>query len=203
MRQAVMREAARRGDTADVQSSSAREAAARDFEAAERAYRQAIRLRPDFIAAHVELGLLLETQNKIEDLAALVEEAAAKGLAGAEIGFLRAWTLRRQGRFAEALPLALATPASINPVRRAQLLAEVLDRRGDAGRPCRLQRDEPRRARRAAVADGPAIAARSPHNSALLRPSGRGLEPGRGRYSPRAVFILGFRGRARPCSTRC
>jgi tetratricopeptide (TPR) repeat protein len=135
MRQAMMREAARAGpDNADVQVElGLAEAEARDFEAAQRAYEAAIRLRPDFIAAHVELGLLLETQNRIEDLAALVDAAEAKGLTGAEIGFLRAWTLRRQGRFAEALPLAQATPASINPVRRAQLLAEVHDRLGDTG----------------------------------------------------------------------
>jgi tetratricopeptide (TPR) repeat protein len=136
MRQAVMREAARAGaDNADVQVElGLAEAAAEDFEAAERAYREAIRLRPGFVAAYVELGLLLETRNRIEDLAALVDEAEAKGLAGAEIGFLRAWTLRRQGRFAEALPPAEATPATISPVRRAQLLAEIHDRLGDSAR---------------------------------------------------------------------
>jgi tetratricopeptide (TPR) repeat protein len=134
MRQAVMREAARAGpDNADVQVElGLAEAAAEDFEAAERAYREAIRLRLGFVAAYVELGLLLETRNRIDDLAALVDEAEAKGLAGAEIGFLRAWTLRRQGRFAEALPLAEATPATISPVRRAQLLAEIQDRLGDS-----------------------------------------------------------------------
>jgi tetratricopeptide (TPR) repeat protein len=136
MRQAVMREAARAGaDNADVQVElGLAEAAAQDFEAAERAYREAIRLRPDFVAAYVELGLLLETRNRIDDLAALVDEAEAMGLAAPELGFLRAWTLRRQGRFAEALPLAEAAPASINPVRRAQLLAEIHDRLGDSGR---------------------------------------------------------------------
>ena len=51
-----------------------------------------------------------------------------------ELGFLRAWLLRRQGRFAEALPLAEAAPASIEPARRAQLLGEIYDRLGDAPR---------------------------------------------------------------------
>ncbi|HYN46593.1 MAG TPA: tetratricopeptide repeat protein, partial [Allosphingosinicella sp.] len=136
MRQAVMREAARIGpDNANVQVElGLAEAAASDFEAAERAYREAIRRRPEFIAAYVELGLLLETQNRVEDLAALVDEAEERGLNGAEIGFLRGWTLRRQGRFAEALPLAEATPPSISPVRRAQLLAEVHDRLGHSER---------------------------------------------------------------------
>ena len=70
----------------------------------------------------------------MDDLAALVAQAKASGLAGPEIGFIEAWALRRQNRFAEALPLAEATPASINPIRRTQLIAEVNDRLGHAER---------------------------------------------------------------------
>ena len=197
MRQAVMREAARAGaDNADVQVElGLAEAAAGDFEAAERAYREAIRLRPDFIAAYVELGLLLETRNKIEDLAALVEEGAAKGLAGAEIGFLRAWTLRRQGRFAEALPLAQATPASINPVRRAQLLAEVHDRLGDAASAFAAFSEMNRAARAAQqVAGGPGYRGQVAANAALLTPA-RVAAWSRVEVDsdpPAPVFILGF-----------
>ncbi|MEA3031167.1 MAG: hypothetical protein QOG13_2492 [Sphingomonadales bacterium] len=136
MRQAMMREAARVTplDPRVQTETGVAEAEARDFAAAEAAYRAAIRAAPDFMPAYVELGLLLETQNRIEDLEALLGEAAGQRLAGAELGFLRAWLLRRQGRFAEALPLAEATPASINPVRRAQLLGEIHDRLGDAAR---------------------------------------------------------------------
>jgi tetratricopeptide (TPR) repeat protein len=102
----------------------------RDFEAAELAYREAIRLDPRHTAAILELGLQLENLNRVDDLAALVEEAEAAGPAGPEIGFIKAWALRRQGKLDEALPLAEATPVSINPVRRAQLLAELYDRVG-------------------------------------------------------------------------
>ena len=197
MRQAMMREAARAGpDNADVQVElGLAEAEARDFEAAQRAYEAAIRLRPDFIAAYVELGLLLETQNRIEDLAALVDAAEAKGLTGAEIGFLRAWTLRRQGRFAEALPLALATPASINPVRRAQLLAEVHDRLGDTG-PAFAAFAEMNRAALAAKPNppGPTYREAVAADAALLTPAWVAswtrvdLDPA----PPAPVFIVGF-----------
>ena len=132
-RQAMMREAARLSpEDPKIQTElGLAESAARDFEAAERAYREAIRLDPLNTGAFLELGLVLENLNRTEALAALVEEAKGNGLEGAELGFIEAWALRRQGRFAEALPLAEATPASINPIRRAQLVAEVNDRLGN------------------------------------------------------------------------
>ena len=105
-------------------------AEAQAFEEAESAYRAALAADPAFTPAYVELGLLLETQNRLEDLALLVEAAPASP----ETGFLKAWLLRRRGRFAEALPLAEAAPASISPVRRAQLLGELYDRLGDSAR---------------------------------------------------------------------
>ncbi|MEA3036723.1 MAG: hypothetical protein QOH04_2495 [Sphingomonadales bacterium] len=110
------------------------EASVRNFPAAEAAYREAIRLDSGFNQAWLELGLLLENLNRVDDLAVLVAEAEARGFSEPEIGFLRGWALRRQGRFEEALPLAEATPATIHPVRRAQLLAEIADRLGDAAR---------------------------------------------------------------------
>jgi len=135
-RQAVMREAAKvtPADPVVQTELGLAEAGARDFEAAERAFRAAIRLDPRATSATLELGLLLENLNRIDDLAALADAAEAGGLAGPEIGFIKAWALRRQGRFAEALPLAEAAPATIDPIRRAQLLAELYDRLGHADR---------------------------------------------------------------------
>jgi len=135
-RRTTMREAARIvPDDAQVQTElGLAETAARDFPAAERAFRKAIRISNGFTAAYLELGLLLENLNRVDELAALVEEAAARGLANSELDFLKAWALRRQGRLAEALPLAERTPPSIHPVRRAQLLAELYDRLGDETR---------------------------------------------------------------------
>jgi len=135
-RQALMREAARRApQDAEVRSElGLAESGARDFSAAERAFRESIRLSPGSTTAYVELGLLLENLNKVDELAALVAQAEANGVAGAELDFLKAWALRRQGRFEEALPLAEAAPDTVNPVRRAQLIAEVSDRLGNSDR---------------------------------------------------------------------
>jgi tetratricopeptide (TPR) repeat protein len=134
-RQAVMREAARISpDHARVQIQlGLAEADIRDFDAAERAFRAAIRLEPGNISAWLELALLLENLNRVDDLAALVDQAEAIA-GGPEANFIRAWALRRQGRFDEALPLVEAVPDSIDPMRRAQLLAEIADRLGQTKR---------------------------------------------------------------------
>jgi tetratricopeptide (TPR) repeat protein len=110
------------------------ESAMQNFDAAEAAYRKAIRLTDGFTPAYLELGLMLENLNRIEALELLLEEARSKGVDSGELDFLRAWVLRRQGNFSEAMPLAEATPESVSPVRRAQLIAELADQLGDADR---------------------------------------------------------------------
>lgn len=136
VRQALMQEAARRApdDPGVLVDLGLAEAGARDFAASERAFREAIRLDPRSTAAYVELGVLLENLNKVEELDELAAAAEAGGVMDAELSFLKAWALRRQGRFEEALPLAEATPLTVNPVRRAQLIAEVSDRLGHSER---------------------------------------------------------------------
>jgi tetratricopeptide (TPR) repeat protein len=197
MRQEVMRAAARISpDDARVQAElGVAEAEARDFPAAEAAYRAAISLDPDFMPAYVELGLLLETQNRLEALEALLDTADARGLAGPEFGFLRAWLLRRQGRFAEALPLAEATPASINPARRAQLLGEIHDRLGDSAAAFAAFAEMNRAAAGARpAADGPTYRALVEAGAASLTPARvaawRKIELPTAPPSP--VFIVGF-----------
>ena len=134
-RQAMMREAARISpDHIRVQMELGfAESEARDFAAAERAWHAAIRLSPTGISAYLELALLFERLNRVDDLAALADQAEAEA-GGAEAKFIRALALRRQGRFAEALPLVEAVPDTIDPMRRAQLLAEVTDRLGQSER---------------------------------------------------------------------
>lgn len=133
-RAALMREAARRSpQDAEVLTELGRaELGIPDFAAAERAFREAVRRNPVATTAYLELGALLDLLNRIDELDALVGEAEANRIAAAELGFLKAIALRRRGRFAEALPLAEAAPATLNPTRRAQLVAELKDRLGDA-----------------------------------------------------------------------
>lgn len=171
------------------------ESSVRDFESAERAYREAIRLDPRNTSAFLELGLVLENLNRVGDLAALVEQAEANGISGPEMGFIKAWALRRQNRLDEALPLAEATPASINPVRRWQLLAELYDRldRSDAAFAAFVEMN------RAAVAakpapPGPTYRAGVTESAALITPE-RVATWGKvdvAREPAAPVFIVGF-----------
>lgn len=117
------------------------ESAMKDYPAAEQAYRTALRLRPGLKSAYVELGLLLEALNKIDDLAALVAELRQQGLADPEIDFVEAWLLRRRGQWTAALDLAERVPPSIEPMRRAELIAGILDRTGQADRAFRAYQD--------------------------------------------------------------
>jgi tetratricopeptide (TPR) repeat protein len=107
------------------------EAAMQNFDAAETAYRKAIRLSSGFTPAYLEFGLMLENLNRIDALESMLSEARSNGIECGELDFLRAWVLRRQGQFTEAMPLAEATPESVSPVRRAQLIAELADQLGD------------------------------------------------------------------------
>ncbi|HEY0412055.1 MAG TPA: sulfotransferase [Allosphingosinicella sp.] len=196
-RQRVMREAARLAPAnAEVQAElGLAEASVRDFEAAERAYREAIRLGPGFNQAWLELGLLYENLNRIDDLAALVEEAHEKGLNEPELDFLKAWALRRQGRFAEAMPLAAATPETIHPVRRAQLIAELSDRLGDTARAFAAFEDMNRAALEAKPAPaGPTYREIVQANAALIRPEkvARWTPVDVTAEPPAPVFIVGF-----------
>jgi tetratricopeptide (TPR) repeat protein len=168
-----------------------------DFEAAERAFRAAIRRAPrQAEAAWLELGLLLENLNRVDDLAALVVEAEAAGVTGAELGFIKAWSLRRLGRHEEALPLAEATPETINPVRRTQLLAELYDRIGDPARAFAAFTEM----NRAAVVASPPDRSESTYRAQVAASAAQvtsewvggwtRLEASEGREAP--AFIIGF-----------
>jgi tetratricopeptide (TPR) repeat protein len=197
-RQALMREAARVSpEISRVQTElGLAEAAAGDFAAAEAALRRAIRLDPAGIAPYLELGILLESLNRTDDLAALADLAEEQGPGGAEAGFLRAWALRRQGRFAEALPLVEAAPASIDPMRKAQLIGEIADRLGDSERAFAAFAEMNRAAlaAKAGLDYGPDYAAEVSANAALLTPEWVGSWEALAldREPPPPIFILGF-----------
>jgi tetratricopeptide (TPR) repeat protein len=107
-------------------------AAAGDHIATEAAYREALRLQPDFAPAFLYLGILLEHSNRSAELPALVDEADAHGVDAPEMGLLRAYVLKRQGDVAGVLAAVQAVPSHFEPMRRAQLIGEMLDRIGDS-----------------------------------------------------------------------
>lgn len=109
------------------------ESSLRNFDAAEEAFRRAIALAPaESLSPTLELAMLLENNNRIDDLEKLVEEGEANSLPIDEMRFVRAWVARRRGQVDEAIALAEGVPESINPIRRAHVLGELYDRRGDA-----------------------------------------------------------------------
>ncbi|HOB13005.1 MAG TPA: sulfotransferase [Novosphingobium sp.] len=105
------------------------QAAAGRRDLAEVTLRRAAANEDHFGEARLELGLLLENDNRLDELDAHIAECEA--LDGRpELAFLKAWSLRRRERFAEAEQEANRIPDTINPIRTAQVRAEVLDRLG-------------------------------------------------------------------------
>ncbi|HMC92677.1 MAG TPA: sulfotransferase, partial [Allosphingosinicella sp.] len=86
--------------------------------------------RPAGPLAWLELGILFERSSRIDALPPLLEEATRAGVAGPELGYLRAVVLRREGRLAEALDAVRAAPAEMEPERRAALIARLADSLG-------------------------------------------------------------------------
>lgn len=80
--------------------------------------------------AHIELGVALETLNRIDDLEALVVKCDSLGMADAELAFLKATLARRKGDFEAASIFAETIPATISPARTAKLRADIADRLG-------------------------------------------------------------------------
>ena len=106
-------------------------AEAASFDRAETSYRAALARSRDLLPAWLALGALHESRNRGAALAALVDEARAAGVPERELAFLRARSLRREGRFEEALACARAAPASTDPAEKARLTGELLDKLGD------------------------------------------------------------------------
>lgn len=102
-----------------------------DLDTAIAMFERAIDRSPEFGNAHIELGMMYESLNRVDDLAALIARIdPAK--APPEFAFLLAWQARREGRFDDAAALAAQIPESIHPMRRFHLIGGIADRRGDA-----------------------------------------------------------------------
>jgi len=101
---------------------------------AEQSYRFALNAKPDFGAASLNLGILLEQGNRIAELEALLRQAESRGAKGADLDYLKAMVLRRKGDLEAALALARdARSASINPAVRSHFVGQVADQLGETG----------------------------------------------------------------------
>jgi len=98
---------------------------------ADAAYRAALAAQPGLAEAFLERGLLLERGNRLEQLPALLDEAAAHGVPPERLGLLHAFALEREGRLEQALAAAQAAPPE-DPVRKAQTVGRLADRLRDA-----------------------------------------------------------------------
>jgi tetratricopeptide (TPR) repeat protein len=167
------------------------------FDEADAAYRSALAVQPGLATAFLERGLLLERGNNLERLPALLAEAADQGVASAELGYLNALALERDGKLAEALAAAEAAPAADDPGRRAQLVGRLADRLGDAATAFAAYEEMNRLAGEGRDAAGCDPAAYRDHVAALrdmMTPAyGAGWRPGRpGGDRPAPVFLVGF-----------
>lgn len=100
-------------------------------DAAEDAYRMALKLQPNYAAARHNLGAFLAGQSRNEESLEELDKAAAAGITGAEISHNRAASLMALGQFDEAESLLVRTLADIPPAVSLQsLLARIRYMRG-------------------------------------------------------------------------
>lgn len=96
---------------------------------AEQACRLALQADPDFAPVYLNLGILMEKANRVDELNALVSQAAAKGIAGGEIDYLRALSLSRSGATEEALDIAkTVTSNAISTATVAHFAGQLADK---------------------------------------------------------------------------
>lgn len=107
-------------------------AAVPDRKQAEQAFRMALRVDPSFAPAYLNLAIVLEQENRTDELETLAAQAEYYRVTGGEGDFVTALMLRRQGKLDEALRLAQSAQAeSLDPAVRAHFVGLVADRIGD------------------------------------------------------------------------
>ncbi len=102
-----------------------------DMDTAITALKRAVEKAESFGNPHIELGMIYESLNRVDDLAALIGQIDRE-TAPPEFSYLLAWQARRDGAFDEAAEYAAAIPETIHPMRRFHLVGGIADRRGDA-----------------------------------------------------------------------
>ena len=102
----------------------------RQHAAAEKAYRRILELEPDNKLGWIGLATVFDQINRIEDLAALVDEAEAANVAPEGLAFVKAFDHRRAKRYAEGLEALSIVPDELESARRQQLLGQLLEGAG-------------------------------------------------------------------------
>lgn len=103
-----------------------------EIKKAEQAYRTSLHVGPHFAPAYLNLAILLEEENRIDELRTLVAYARDGGVAGGEMNFISALVCRRDKQLADALRLAQDSFAeSLDPSVRAHFIGQVADQLGE------------------------------------------------------------------------
>jgi tetratricopeptide (TPR) repeat protein len=102
-----------------------------DADGAEEAIADILRLRPNHAEALIMQGLLLEHRNRAEALPALLDVARSNRSGPAAEAFLEALLCRREKRFADGLEALTRVPATVEPIRSAQLAGQFHEGLGD------------------------------------------------------------------------
>lgn len=100
------------------------------IEEAEQAFRKVIALDPSVTDAYIGLAVQYEHSNREEELAPLIAQAEANGLAEGPLAFIRGLEDRRAKRFEEALANLALVPPDIEPERTLHFRGQILDRLG-------------------------------------------------------------------------
>lgn len=101
------------------------------FDDAANAYRRALAISPRDVAALSELGLTYDRTNRLDQLAALLDDALTNGIGKDQLNYLWAVREMREGRFRSAGELLLKSGPAQDPVRWYRLRARIADKEGE------------------------------------------------------------------------
>jgi tetratricopeptide (TPR) repeat protein len=99
--------------------------------AAEEAYSEVVRRDSGNSLANLGLAVVLELTNRSEDLSALVNDAAARGVGDDAMNFIRAFDHRRAKRFQDGLESLSRVPEELESARRFHLLGQLEEGAGN------------------------------------------------------------------------
>ena len=102
------------------------------FDEAEAAFRRAYEIAPANREVVLHLGIALERANRLDELVALLETAAAAGLGKEQLAYLWAVLARREKQFAEAHRLLMKADPDEEPIRWHSLRAKLADALGNS-----------------------------------------------------------------------